>query len=183
METYIAILRGVNVGGKTLKMADLRKKLEKSQFKNVSTYIQSGNVFFQYKKENTEILAQKIKTLIKSDFDLDVSVIVLTSEKLERIINANPYVKDSGKETKYMHVTFLQTTPENYDEEPIRDKISGKEEIVFTSEAIYLYCPNGYGNSKLSNNLFENKLKVKATTRNWKTTNKLLELAGNVNIS
>jgi len=158
-------------------MADLKAKIEKHDFKNVSTYIQSGNVFFQHKVEETEVLEQKIRDLIQADFDLEVPVIVLTPEKLERIIKANPFPEQSQKDTSFMHVTFLQTTPVNYDEQSILDKKTGGEEIVFTDEAIYLYCPNGYGNSKLSNNLFENKLKVTATTRNWKTTLKLLELA------
>lgn len=158
-------------------MAELRKSMEKPGFKNVSTYIQSGNVFFDFKDENTEVLEQKIKDLIESDFDLIVSVIVLTPEKLDGIIKANPFATDSSKETKFMHVTFLHAIPKIYDKNSILNKKSGDEELVFTDEAIYLYCPNGYGNSKLSNNLIESKLKVAATTRNWKTTLKLLELA------
>ncbi|MEZ5103178.1 MAG: DUF1697 domain-containing protein [Draconibacterium sp.] len=180
METYIAILRGVNVGGKTLKMADLRTKIERLGFENVSTYIQSGNVFFQARMEAKEVLEQKIKALILSDLNLDVSVIVLTPKKLEEIINANPYLSDSKKDRAFMHVTFLQTVPGNYNVESIQDKRMGNEEIVFTDEAVYLYCPNGYGTSKLTNNLFESKMKVAATTRNWKTTLKLLELAKNI---
>ena len=76
-----------------------------------------------------------------------------------------------------MHVTFLQTEPEDYDRGSILAKKSGREEIAFTDEAVYLYCPHGYGTSKLNNILFENKMKVTATTRNWKTTMKLLDLA------
>ena len=177
MQTYISILRGINVGGKVLKMADLRKMIGKLGFKNVSTYIQSGNVFFQYQIEKPEVLEKLIQDRIKNDFGMDVSVIVLIPDKLKRIINANPFNDDPLKEPQFLHVTFLQTKPGNYDKESILSKKSGREEIVFTDEAIYLYCPNGYGNSKLSNNLFENKLKVIATTRNWKTTNELLKLA------
>ncbi len=176
METYIAILRGINVGGKTLKMADLRKSLEKRDFKKVSTYIQSGNVFFQYQYEKPAVPEQKIQHAIKNDFGLDVSVIVLTTNKLKNIIAANPFKDDPAKDTSFMHVTFLQSAPENDNRASVLDKKTSGEEVVFSDEAVYLYCPNGYGNSKLSNKLIENKLKVAATTRNWKTTLKLLEL-------
>ncbi len=180
METYIAILRGINVGGKTLKMDQLRKSLEQKDFKNVSTYIQSGNVFFQHQPEKPAVLEQRIRDRIKTDFGLDVSVIVLTPGKLKMIIAANPFQDDPAKDTSFMHVTFLQSTPVNGNTESVLDKKSGGEEVVFTDEAVYLYCPDGYGNSKLSNNLFENKLKVVATTRNWKTTLKLLQIAEGV---
>jgi len=180
METYIAILRGVNVGGKTLKMADLRTKIERLGFENVSTYIQSGNILFKYRKEKNEVLEQKIKDFILADFNLDVPVVILTLKKLERIIKCNPFPKQNEKDIAFMHVTFLQTKPEFFDEQLILARRTGDEEIVFTDEAVYLYCPNGYGTSKLTNNLFESKMKVAATTRNWKTTLKLLELAKNI---
>ncbi len=180
METYISILRGINIGGKTLEMADLRKMIEKMGFKNVSTYIQSGNVFFQYQIEKPNVLEKMIQDRIKSDFGMDVSVIILTPEKLERIIHTNPFKDNPTKESQFLHVTFLQTKPGSYDRESILSKKSGREEIMFSDEAVYMYCPNGYGNSKLSNNLFENKLKVVATTRNWKTTLKLAEITNNL---
>jgi len=168
------------VGGKTLKMADLKKMFEKLDFKNVRTYIQSGNVFFQDHNEKPEVLEQTIQKQIKDDFNMTVSVIVLTPGKLERIIEANSFNDDPGKVKSYLHVTFLQTKPENYNKESVLVKKAEKEEIVFTDEAVYLYCPNGYGKSKLNNNLFENKLKVTATTRNWKTTLKMFELAQSI---
>ena len=180
LKTYIGILRGINVGGKILKMADLKKMFQKLGFKNVNTYIQSGNVFFQYRHEETRVLEQTIQNRIKTDFGTDVPVIVLTPDKLERIIEVNPFKANPVKEKTYLHVTFLQTKPVNYDKESVLDKKAGKEEIAFTDEAVYLYCPHGYGSSKLNNNLFENKLKVTATTRNWKTTLKLLELAQSI---
>ena len=180
MQKYISILRGINVGGKTLKMADLRAMLEEMGFKNVSTYIQSGNVIFQTQREKPEILEKMIKNQIKADFGFDVSVIILTPEKLEKIIQTNPFYNESGKETKFMHVTFLQTKPENYDFEALDSKKAGDEEFAITDDAVYLFCPHGYGKSKLVNSLFENKLKVTATTRNWKTTLKLKELLENV---
>jgi len=180
MQTYISILRGINVGGKILKMAGLKTMAESLGFKNVSTYIQSGNLLFQYRSEKPELLEKIIRERIKTDFNLEISTIVLTPEKLGRIIHANPFKDDPTKDSSFMHVTFLRSKQEYYDKDSIHAKKTGKEEIVFTDDAVYLYCPHGYGTSKLNNNLFENKLKVSATTRNWNTTLKLLELAGKV---
>ena len=168
------------MGGKILKMADLKKMFEKLGFKNVSTYIQSGNLFFQYRDEKPEALEQMIRKEIQAGFDMDVPVIILTPDKLARITEINPFKDDPAKEKAYLHVTFLQTKPEDYNKESVITKKTGKEEIAFTDEAVYLYCPYGYGNSKLNNHLLESKLKVTATTRNWKTTLKLLELVQSI---
>ena len=180
MTTYISILRGINVIGKKLiRMSDLKKSFEKLNFSDVVTYIQSGNVLFQYKTEKTEVLENLIYNRIKTDFNMEVSVIVLTTEKLNKIIKSNPFKDDPSKDKSFLHVTFLKAAPENFNRQSITEKITGDEEIDFTSAAVYLYCPHGYGKSKLNTNFLENKLKITATTRNWKTTIKLQELAKN----
>ena len=181
MTNYISILRGINVSGqKSIKMADLKTLYENLGFSNVKTYVQSGNVVFQSKAEKTELLEQKIHEQIKNKYGFEVPVIVMTVDKLKTIIDSNPLKDDPAKEEKFLHVTFLGSKPENYDEEAIFSKKAGQEEIVITDEAVYLYCPHGYGTSKLNNNFLENKLKVTATTRNWKTTNELLKLANSI---
>ncbi len=180
MAKYISILRGINVvGKKIIKMNDLKKSYEKLNFIDVVTYIQSGNVIFHYKTEKTEALENLIYSRIKTDFNLEVSVIVLTPEKLHEIIKSNPFKDDSSKDISFLHVTFLKGTPGNFNWQSITEKITGDEEVAFTNEAVFLYCPHGYGKSKLNNNFLEKILKVPATTRNWKTTIKLQELAIN----
>lgn len=179
METYISILRGINVSGqKSIKMADLKMLFEKLGFTGVKTYVQSGNVIFQYRNENPKEIEQKIQNEIKSAYGFDVPVIVFQAEKFQQIVLANPFKDDTTKETSHLYVTFLASPPEIYDSEAILNKKSGREEIEFSNEAVYLYCPNGYSKSKLSNNLLENKLKVTATTRNWKSCNEILKIAG-----
>ncbi|MBN2635729.1 MAG: DUF1697 domain-containing protein [Prolixibacteraceae bacterium] len=181
MEIYISILRGINVSGqKSIKMADLKTMYEKLNFSDVKTYVQSGNVVFRAGNEKTGILEQKIREKIKANFGFDVPVIVMSVDKLKTIIESNPLKDDPAKDEKFLHVTFLGSAPENYNEELILSKKAGQEEIVITSNAVYLYCPHGYGTSKLNNNFIENKLKVTATTRNWKTANELLKLANSV---
>ena len=178
MKSYISILRGINVSGqKIIKMNDLQNLYKNLGFQNVTTYIQSGNVVFSYKDFDTKNLEEIITKQIATEFGFEVPVIVLTVDELQQIVDNNPFAKDADKEQSFLHVTFLASIPEQYDQKMIEDKKQNNEEIIFTDQAIYLYCPNGYGNTKLSNSFIENKLKVKATTRNWKTTNVLLGMA------
>lgn len=178
MTTYISILRGINVSGqKIIKMDALKRMYEKLNFENVQTYVQSGNVIFSVKETDTKVIEKIISSQIEKEFGFDVPVIVLSAKTLETIIENNSFTKDNSKEPQFLHVTFLADNPAEFNKEKIVEKKQAGEEIAFTQNAIYLYCPNGYGNTKLNNNFLENKLKVKATTRNWKTTNELLRLA------
>lgn len=172
------MLRGINVSGQRLiKMDDLRKMYEISGFLNVTTYVQSGNVIFNGDDFEPSDLEQKISGQIQKDFGFKVPVIVLTIDKLKQIIYNNPFLNDLNKEHAYMYVTFLSSKPESFEKETIESKKQNQEEISFSDNAIYLYCPNGYGKTKLTNNFFESRLKVSATTRNWKTTNELFRIA------
>lgn len=178
MTTYISILRGINVSGKNLiKMDALKKMYEGLHFKNVKTYIQSGNVIFSTQPGEEKEIADKIAKQIKKEFGFDVPVIVLTADKLREIIQQNPFIKDKQKDVAFMHVTFLADVPKEFDKKGIEEKKSAGEEMEFSDDAVYLYCPVGYGQTKLNNNFLENKLKVGATTRNWKTANVILEMA------
>ena len=178
MTTYISILRGINVSGqKIIKMDALRKMYENLGFQSVKTYIQSGNVIFKSKDSKIDGVVQTISRQIKKDFGFDVPVIVLTIDKLKKIIKNSPFSKDLRKDPSFLHVTFLSSKPKSFEREVIETKRSNKEEISFSDDAVYLYCPDGYGISKLSNSFLETKLKVGATTRNWKTTNELLKIA------
>jgi uncharacterized protein (DUF1697 family) len=177
MNRRIAILRGINVGGKRkILMADLKSMFEKLNFSNVQTYIQSGNVLFDLNEEieNTK-LALNIELAIKDNFGFEVPVIVRTPEEINTAINLNPFYKDET-DIVHLHLTFLNEEPtaqnqENaasYNYEPDKFEIRGKD--------VFIYCAGKYHQSKLTNNFFEKKLKVNATTRNWKTVLKLQEL-------
>ena len=180
MITYISILRGINVSGqKLIKMDALRKLYENLGFHNVTTYLQSGNVIFRSNDIDTHKLEQKIFRQIEKEFGFEVPIIVLSIEKLKYVIDNNPFLKDTNKEIAFLHVTFLSSKPDSYDPKVIEGKKLEGEDVFFSDEAVYLYCPNGYGRTKLTNNFLETKLKVGATTRNWKTTNELLNLSQN----
>lgn len=178
MTTYISILRGINVSGqKLIKMDALRKSYEKMGFHSVTTYVQSGNVVFTGNNAKPDELARAITRQIEKDFGFDVPVIVLTVDNLKQIIDSNPFIKDCDKDTTFLHVTFLSSKPQKTDFKSIEEKKISGEEICFSDNAVYLYCPNGYGKTKLTNGFLETKLKVGATTRNWKTTNEILKIA------
>jgi uncharacterized protein (DUF1697 family) len=175
MAIYLSILRGINVSGKnSIKMDALKKMYESLGFTGVITYIQSGNVIFESK--STKGLDKIIEGKIKSEFDYDVLVIVLTYADLKNTIDSNPFVKRTNIESDKLHVTFLTEIPSNEDIKNIASINYTPDEFNIVDKAIYLHCPNGYGNTKLNNTFFEKKLKVKASTRNWKTTNELLKL-------
>jgi uncharacterized protein (DUF1697 family) len=178
METYISILRGINVGGnKKILMEDLKNLYIELNFKNIKTYIQSGNVIFDYEKTIPNQLIKKIEDKIYEKFKFQVPVIILSGFELQEIINNNPFLIENNIDVEKLHVTFLSDKPEIIKMEEIK-KYEYKPDRFFCSDkTVYVYCPNGYGNTKLNNTFFESKLKVKATTRNLKTVQELFRIS------
>ena len=180
MINYIALLRGINVSGqKQIKMAELKKMFEDLNFTNVETYIQSGNLVFQSDQKEKTSLIQHIKEKILETFRFEVEIIVLTKEEIYNILNNNPFLKDTTKGTDKFYVTFLAEKPADDRIESLKSVDYTPEEYILDNTTIYFYAANGYGRAKMNNNFFESKLKVFATTRNWKTVNKLVELSQN----
>jgi uncharacterized protein (DUF1697 family) len=178
MQTYISILRGINITGyRIIKMDALRVMYEELGFVNVQTYIQSGNVLFQDEKKDLKVLEETISDAIKLKFGFDVPVIIKDIEEFKSIIECNPFLDDSSKDISKIYVTFLSAVPDMEKYHQIGQGQEYEEEFHLVNKAIFIYCPNGYGNTKLSTNFIENKLKVTATSRNWKTTLELLRMA------
>ncbi|WP_333663370.1 DUF1697 domain-containing protein [Chishuiella changwenlii] len=176
---YIAILRGINVSGKnSIKMIDLKNLFESLNFNHITTYIQSGNIVFNSDSEDKKELKKLISLQIEKIFNLKVPVLVLKIDDLREIISQNPFSTD--KETSFIHFTFFDNQPDFDNIQIIESKIAMNEEIVINNNVAYIYCPNGYGKTKLTNNFLENKLKTTATTRNYKTTNELLKIAESI---
>ncbi|HNY02314.1 MAG TPA: DUF1697 domain-containing protein [Bacteroidales bacterium] len=174
MAIYISILRGINVSGKNMiKMETLRKMYEALGFTGVSTYLQSGNVVFGSQEADTVAMAARISGRIREEFGYEVPVLVLTPGEIGQVIAGNPFPADPSKDPAFLHITFLSAEPASIPREAIDAKRAPGEEIAFHGKAVYLYCPNGYGNTKLHNTFLEKALKVTATTRNWKTTREL----------
>ena len=177
MNTYIAILRGINVSSKNMiKMPALTKTFESLGFKDVKTYVQSGNVIFRSEFTNMKDLEKQICEQIDKDFGSKIPVIILEQDYITGIQKNNPFLNRQNIDLTKLHVTFLSEEPKEENISKIDASKYMPDEFLFGSKAIYLYCPEGYGKTKLNNNFFENKLKVTATTRNWNTVNKLVEL-------
>jgi len=178
LDKKIAILRGINVGGKRkVLMADLKALFKELGFVDIATYIQSGNVLFRSAEEISNLkLSSQIENAISTKYAFDVPVIVRGEFELEETIANNPFFQENEPDIERLHVTFLSERPleenrikaEACHYEPDRFVINGKD--------VFVFCAGKYHESKLTNNFFEKKLKVTATTRNWKTTLKLLEL-------
>ena len=172
------MLRGINVSGhKTIKMTELKNMFEALEYRNVKTYVQSGNVIFDCGATDTIKLASQIEEKISFTFGFSVKTIIRTENELEGIINNNPFVKEPNIEFDKLHVTLLVDIIEASTVLLFNVKKEENEKFLISTKEVYLYCPNGYGKTKLNNNMFEKKLKTVATTRNWKTINKLLELS------
>jgi uncharacterized protein (DUF1697 family) len=176
MKKFVALLRGINVSGqKKINMSDLKSLFEEIGFRNVETYIQSGNVIFSSNEKSGEKLKSKISSGIKKRFGFDVQVFILTPEEIEYTLKNNPFIKQK-KEIERLYVTFLSNAPSKENIQKLNSIDYSPEEYIIDEKLIYLFLPNGAGNAKLSNNLFEHKLKLNGTTRNWKTVKTLFEL-------
>jgi uncharacterized protein (DUF1697 family) len=177
LSTYIALLRGINVGGhKIIKMEQLRKAFEGLGFENVATYVQSGNVVFR-SPGKASVLSRNIEEMLLHRFKMSVPVIVRTAEEVGEVLRNNPFVKESGIDVTRLHVTFLSLTPQKAAMKGLDSIAAGLDRFYCRGQEIYLHCPNGFGGSKLSINVFEKVLAVGATTRNWNTVNKLYEMS------
>lgn len=158
-------------------MADLKALYESLGLSQVRTYIQSGNVVFATDMTSNTDLARTLEQAIAKRYVFDVPVIVRNSAEMRQILEANPFVRREGILTEKLHVTFLAEAPSAKELEKVRALNYSPDEFVISGTEVFLHCPGSYGETKLSNKFFENKLKVSATTRNWNTVNKLVELA------
>lgn len=181
MSIYIALLRGINVGGKNkIKMADLKAALERIGLSRVQTYIQSGNVLFE-SQEGEDLLRKRMEQEIESVFGITLTVVIRSSEELEKVVGGCPFTDETLAEAaatcegESLHVALLPEAPSpagvaklaalaNREEEEYR--IAGRD--------VYLLFRRSIRSSKLAANL--HKLGVPATVRNWNTMNKLSEL-------
>ncbi|CAI8289563.1 MAG: Uncharacterised protein [Polaribacter sp. SA4-10] len=171
MKKYIILLRGINVSGKNkIQMAALRLLLNELNFQNVQTYIQSGNILLD-SEEDSMAVCQKIKKGIRNSFGFDVPVLARTVKEWSHVIENYPFPIENEKIVAF---TFLNMASK---ETGITIKNSEEDQYRIVNDVVYLYCPTGFARTKLTNNSIEKKLNVIATTRNLRTTLKLLELA------
>ena len=173
MITYIALFRGINVGGKNiLPMKDLARIFEDMGCENVKTYIQSGNVVFQRKKTKVNKMAKEIGSKIFKSRGFEPKVILLETSELQNAVQNNPF---NTKDGKALHFFFLDSYPQNPDLEKLMTVRSKSEKFKLHEKVFYLYAPDGVGHSKLAAKV-EQCMGIPATARNWNTVNKLISM-------
>ncbi len=178
MQRYIAMLRGINLGSHNrLAMPALKAGFEELGLLHVATYLQSGNVAFASDTDDSGGLALRIHQMIEARFGHDVTILLRSAGEMDRVSAENPFLSRQDIDLAKLHVTFLSEMPTPERLSAIRPELGGDDEWLACGAAVYLHCPNGYGRTKLTNGLFEQKLKVPATTRNWKTVLALRDLA------
>ena len=195
MASHLALLRGINVGGRNkVPMADLREVVTSLGHTGVSTYIQSGNVLFSTAEDDTAKLAAALESTIEERFGIWSSVVVLSRDELARVLAANPYPDEPNP--RMVHVVFLNGSPPR----DLLDRITaaesaaaakGSRDTVHSAgpaagqpQALFLHTPDGFGTSELAQNVLKilappkkSRPGLAATARNWATATKLLSLS------
>lgn len=174
MYKWITLFRGINVGGKNiLPMKELVRDLQSLNLENIKTYIQSGNVVFETPQEDYDTLGSEIAAVIEAQYGFKPQVLILSLEQLEDAIASNPFPE---AESKRLHLFFLSSTPIEPNIKAINEAKALNERFHLTEHVFYLHAPDGIGRSKLAANA-EKFLGVAATARNWRTVQKLWEIA------
>ena len=174
--TYVVLLRGVMPTGKNkVPMARLREVLAEAGFSNVRTYIQSGNVVLDTHLSITET-GQQVHNLIKQKIGADLKVIVRTGKQLQQVLNNNPF--GTGHNLSRVFFVLFAEKPPGRQVHELMATDYGEEKLVIADEHAYMYIPGNAARSKLSNVKLERKLGIAATTRNYNTLKKLVEMSG-----
>jgi uncharacterized protein (DUF1697 family) len=176
MKTYIALFRGINVGGKgILPMRELVAILERLGSSSVKTYIQSGNAVFRHRAASIARLAKDIRGGVKKRCGFEPHVFLLEMKAMETAIASNPFPK-AESDPKTLHLFFLDAAPKNPDLKMLETVKSKKEQFHLEKNIFYLHAPDGIGRSKLAARA-EKSLGVAATARNWRTVCKIMDMA------
>jgi len=176
MDTYIALIRGINVGGRgRLLMKDLRSVLEGLGLVNVKTYLQSGNAVFQSRSHDGQKLSHDIGEAIREISQVTPEVVVLTVEELQSSMASNPFPEGESDPTS-LHVFFLKSRPENPDLAKLESLRTNTEKFELLGTCFYLHAPDGIGRSKLAANV-EKVLDIGLTARNWRSVKAVMSLA------
>ncbi|MGI4790880.1 MAG: DUF1697 domain-containing protein [Janthinobacterium lividum] len=176
LETYVALLRGINVGGKNkLPMKDLADICSEVGCCDVMTYIQSGNVIFQAEAGVAAGLPQKITAQITERFGYRIPVIIRTAAQIKAVLLNNLFLAQGVSEDT-LHVMFLADLPSSDQVSALDPNRSTPDTFIVQGQEIYLHLPNGVADTKLINAYFDAKLATTCTSRNWKTVTKLLAM-------
>lgn len=182
MAAFISLFRSINVGGRVIRMDELKDLYVSLGFKNVTTYIQSGNVVCTAVEDDPTELTARIEEGFAKKFSFRTNALVRTAAELNDIIARNPFANQPEKEPKWVVVVFLASSPDSSALEELKKAYTGPEEFFLIGQELYVYYPNGIGRSKLTLALIERKLKTIGTARNWNTVLQLQNIAERLDI-
>ena len=177
MATYVALLRGINLGARNkVPMGQLRSSLTAAGFEDVATYVQSGNVVLRRRGGSADEVAAEIEQQVANDFGVAATVVVRTPAQLDKVARGNPFLAEETDPLK-LHVVFLERAPQAAASRRLDPERSSPDRFSVRGRDIYLHLPNGFHRSKLTLDYFESTLGVTGTVRNWRTLTKLVALA------
>lgn len=175
---YLALLRGINVGGKNIiKMDELRQIFVNMGFENVRTYIQSGNILFESKEKNEKIITVRLESAFLKRLGDKIPVFIRTIRDLNEIVNLNPFAKIKTASSTKFYVSFLNENPGKKPRLPLISHKKDVEIIEIEKREVYSLTKEIKGRFGFPNNFAENEFGIKASTRNWNTVTKLLEIS------
>jgi uncharacterized protein (DUF1697 family) len=175
--THILLPRGINVGGNNrIGMAALRAALEAAGYTGVKSYLQSGNVVVTAASASPATVGRDVEALVEREFGLTIKVVVRSRKQIEAVVSGDPYGDLAVDPSRYF-VTFLDPAPDPGKLAHLDPASFEPERFVLAGDTLYLWYPGGIGNSPLEKAIQKAKLGVTMTARNWKTVNKLLDLA------
>jgi uncharacterized protein (DUF1697 family) len=165
-------------GHNKIKMTDLAALYKKLGFKDAETYIQSGNVIFSDNEDlRVPYIASEIEISIQRRFRYNIPVLIRTIREMKRIISVNPFLAEKDFDPSKLAVMFLSEMPTDEQNQKVINIYYPPDKFKIIGKEIFIYCPNGFGKTKLFTTFFENKMKVTGTARNWKTVKTVLEIA------
>jgi len=174
--TYLALLRGINVGGKNkLPMKDLVQLFVEAGCSDVQSYIQSGNVVFSADSGLVDEITVRVTTAVAERFGYEMPILLRTTAQVHDVVSKNPFL-DAGAAEDALHVLFLAGLPEPHRIEALDQDRSRPDAFLVRGREVYLWLPNGVARTKLTNAYFDSKLATTSTGRNWRTVIKLYEL-------
>ena len=178
MPVYVALLRGINLGGhKKIKMDELRASLAAMGFNEVKTYIQSGNVVFKAATSSDKALSKKIEATILSKFGHSVSVIIRTADEIQQVIANNPFLKQADIDQTKLHVMFLREPPAQPALTQLQTLVLKPDQFRSLGKELYFYLPNGVAESAVMKKPIDRVLAIPTTMRNWRTVNTIQQMS------
>jgi uncharacterized protein (DUF1697 family) len=181
MQVYVALLRGINLGGhKKIKMDELRASLSAMGFAEVKTYIQSGNVVFKAAKISDKALSSKIEATILSKFGHSISVIIRTAEEIEQVIANNPFLEQPDIDPTKLHVMFLREPPAQSALKQLETFVLKPDQFRSQGKELYFCLPNGIAESAVMKKPIDRTLGVPTTMRNWRTVNTIQQMCAEI---